>query len=90
MVDTGGGMTSAQCAMLFQKFSCVPTHGPTHVGAGLGLWLATRLTELMGGHVTCESVEGAGTRMSMQYPAVNVPPPVKPVPQKTADGSVAL
>ncbi|MCR5873584.1 ATP-binding protein [Phenylobacterium sp. J426] len=62
VVDTGGGLDSAQQRQLFRRFSQVDST-PTrrHGGTGLGLAICKGLVEAMGGRIGVESAPGAGT-----------------------------
>ncbi|KFN50692.1 ATP-binding protein [Arenimonas composti] len=67
VTDTGIGVTPEQQARLFQPFQ--QAEGSTtrrFGGTGLGLVIARRLAELMGGRVTMESTPGAGTTLRLE------------------------
>jgi len=64
--DTGIGMTAEQMARLFQAFT--QADGSTtrqYGGSGLGLTIAQRLVELMGGKIQVNSVPGQGSTFSL-------------------------
>ncbi|KEA64584.1 sensor histidine kinase/response regulator [Marinobacterium lacunae] len=67
--DTGIGIPASRISQLFSAF----TQGDNSIsrrfgGSGLGLVIAHRLTELMGGHITLDSAEGSGTEIQLDLP----------------------
>ncbi len=69
--DEGIGIASADMSRLFQPFVQLE-HSLTrrYEGVGLGLSIASRLTQLMGGTITVESKPGNGSRFSIALPLV--------------------
>ena len=62
--DTGIGIPAKAQSKLFQPFTQFDTStNRTQSGTGLGLAICSRITELMGGTITCESDVGRGTVM---------------------------
>ena len=60
--DTGPGIASADLGRLFVAFQQVDgSSSRPHGGAGLGLAISKRLTELMGGMITVETAPGRGS-----------------------------
>jgi len=59
--DTGAGLNPEQLAQLFQAFNRLGQEAGSEEGTGIGLVVARRLVELMGGEIGAESTVGAGS-----------------------------
>ncbi|HTV43900.1 MAG TPA: ATP-binding protein [Stellaceae bacterium] len=71
--DTGLGMTAEEIAIAAEPFGQVDSGlARRHEGAGLGLPLARRLTELHGGSFSLASEKARGTRVVIGLPATRV------------------
>ncbi len=72
--DTGIGIDSAFMPDLFEAFTQEST-GLTrsHDGIGIGLTVAQRLTELLGGSISVESEKGQGSMFTVRFPATASP-----------------
>lgn len=68
--DTGVGMSAKTIKMLFQKFSRAENANKVnHSGTGLGLFVANKMAEAMGGSITATSDgEGKGSRFVLELP----------------------
>jgi two-component system capsular synthesis sensor histidine kinase RcsC len=83
--DSGIGMDQALVARIFNPFEQgEASTSSRYGGTGLGLSICARLCELMGGHISVESVLGVGSAFSVSIPLAPQPealrvPPVEPV-----------
>lgn len=69
ITDTGIGMTPEQTSLVFEAFrQADPTITAKYGGSGLGLTIAKRLTELLGGRLRLESALGRGTQVTIELP----------------------
>ena len=59
--DTGAGLAPEQVAQLFQNFNRLGQEGGGIEGTGIGLVVAKRMVELMGGAIGASSVVGTGS-----------------------------
>jgi CheY-like chemotaxis protein/nitrogen-specific signal transduction histidine kinase len=69
VTDTGIGFGEFQRQRLFQPHVQADHNGSHYGGTGLGLSLARRLVELMGGEIGCESTPGQGSLFWVTVPA---------------------
>ncbi|MCK9462866.1 MAG: PAS domain S-box protein [Proteobacteria bacterium] len=61
ILDTGAGLSPEQIAQLFQAFNRLGQEAGGEEGTGIGLVVAKRLVELMGGAIGVESTVGVGS-----------------------------
>ena len=71
--DTGEGLSPEQLAQLFQPFNRLGQEAGGEEGTGIGLVLAKRLVELMGGVIGVESTLGVGSVFWFELASVAVP-----------------
>jgi signal transduction histidine kinase/CheY-like chemotaxis protein len=72
--DTGPGLSAASMAGLFQPFNRLGREASDVPGAGLGLAVARRLIEAMGGTLGVESEEGEGAVFTVRLPIATEAP----------------
>lgn len=69
IVDTGIGIPRDQLEAVFQPFRQVDgSLGRQYAGLGLGLTVARRLTDFLGGTLEIKSQEGVGTHVTLSLP----------------------
>ncbi len=71
--DTGPGIAPADQERIFSAFERLAADRAGVEGTGLGLALAKRLTELMGGSVSVESILGEGSVFCLDLPRAVMP-----------------
>ncbi len=65
--DTGMGIPEMYVGKIYDRFYKVDTSGKKN-GAGLGLFVCSKLVEIMGGDITVESNIGQGSAFSISFP----------------------
>lgn len=73
VTDTGRGIPPESLAHMFEKFYRVPDTENQAVGTGLGLPIAKRMVEALGGEMSFQSTVGVGTTFSFMLPGPGTP-----------------
>ena len=66
--DTGIGIAPSQQELIFERFRQTEGSARKYGGSGLGLTISRNLTQLMGGEMWVESIEGAGSKFYFTIP----------------------
>ncbi len=91
VIDSGIGIEPKNISKIFEEFSQVDnSHSRKYQGTGLGLPIARRLAQLLGGDLSVQSVAGQGSTFTLSVPpnfklndnadVINLPAPVKEQP----------
>jgi two-component system phosphate regulon sensor histidine kinase PhoR len=73
--DHGKGIKPGDRARIFDKFTRLGDHMTrSQQGVGLGLYIARRSVEQLGGTIWCDDSPGGGARFGFTLPAVGEPP----------------
>ena len=73
VADTGHGIPAEKLGQLFTPFNRLGAESSDVEGTGIGLGIARRLIEGMGGHIGVESRVGAGTTFWIELPMAEKP-----------------
>jgi signal transduction histidine kinase len=76
VTDEGPGIAEEDREIIFERFRRLGRElTRSSGGTGLGLYIARRLVEAMGGHIWVESNPGCGSRFCFTLPTADVTPP---------------
>ncbi|HAF44283.1 MAG TPA: hybrid sensor histidine kinase/response regulator, partial [Gallionellaceae bacterium] len=84
--DSGAGLSAEQIAQLFQPFNRLGQEAGGQEGTGIGLVVAKRLIELMGGVIGVESTVGTGSVFWFELDSIGEPQ----LTQETVDTAAAV
>jgi signal transduction histidine kinase len=73
VIDTGTGIPAAEIERIFERFYR-RAESRKHEGFGLGLAIARRMVDVMGGEIGATSVEGQGSNFWIRLPAAKPSP----------------
>lgn len=82
ILDTGKGIAENRRAEVFEPFNRLGAESGQIEGTGVGLAIARRLTEAMGGRIDFDSHEDQGSIFWIDFPLIDAPPEVMQMPSR--------
>jgi PAS domain S-box-containing protein len=79
VIDTGVGMVESELAGLFEPFYTSETRTTRESGAGLGLAISRRLSQMLDGRISVRSLPGEGSTFTLRLP-LDAETPAAPAP----------
>lgn len=73
ILDTGRGIPADKCGEVFEPFNRLGAEKSQIEGTGVGLAIAKRLTEAMGGRIDFDSQEDQGSIFWIEFPLIDAP-----------------
>jgi signal transduction histidine kinase len=73
VTDSGCGIPAEDLPRIFERFYQVDKARTARQGYGLGLAITREIVEAHGGHIGVESVQGLGSRFTVELPVSKVP-----------------
>jgi len=89
VIDTGIGIPDSARAMIFQRFGQVSLNKEIE-GTGLGLDISKQLSQMHGGDLTFDSVEGKGSRFTFTLPIATPEQINSALPQKQTNAGLII
>ncbi len=88
--DSGGGMSDADLARIFDDFEQAGSADQKAAGTGLGLSISRRIMDAFGGGLSASSRHGIGSRFTIRFPLVTVTGAEEATRSTVLDGTTAL
>ncbi|SDJ84094.1 ATP-binding protein [Microbulbifer yueqingensis] len=82
ILDTGKGIAENRRVEVFEPFNRLGAERGQIEGTGVGLAIAKRLTEAMGGRIDFDSHEDQGSIFWIDFPLIDAPPEVMQMPSR--------
>ena len=89
--DTGIGISENNLNMIFNQFTRLsPSHEGIYEGSGIGLYVVQKTVSTLGGEVHVNSMEGVGSKFTVELPIIIPPPEEIKIPTSAAQGDTPV